>query len=97
MPDQPTSWIGYVSVPSVNKAVDKVRGAGGNVIIDYMRAGEMGAFGVCLDPQAAPFAVWESFAPPPAAKRVAKKAAKKKVVKKAAKKKVAKKAAKRRR
>ncbi len=84
MSNQPTAWLPYVQVDSVKKSLDKVRKAGGTVMVDHTEIGEMGAIGVFMDPHGAALGVWEMKAKPAAPKKSAKKAAK--PAKKAAKK-----------
>ncbi|MDP2343519.1 MAG: VOC family protein [Deltaproteobacteria bacterium] len=96
MADQPTGWLSYVQVASVQKTLDKAAAAGATVVVPYTPIGGMGAMGIFVDPAGASLGIWERAAPAKkAAKKSAKKAAKK-TAKKAAKpaKKVAKKAAK---
>jgi predicted enzyme related to lactoylglutathione lyase len=85
-PGAPNAWLSYVQVDSVKKTAAKAKKAGGNVLVEYMPIGDMGAIGVITDPSGATFGVWEMGKPAP-------KAAKKKTVKKAAAKKKAKKKA----
>jgi predicted enzyme related to lactoylglutathione lyase len=68
----PTSWVPYVEVDSVKKSIARAKKAGGNVLMDYMAIGDMGAVGVFADPGGAILGVWE------AAKKPAKKAKSKK-------------------
>lgn len=83
-PGAPSAWLSYVQVDSVKKTVAKAKKAGGNVLVEYMPIGDMGAIGVVTDPMGAAFGVWEMTVPAP-------RAAKKKATKKAAKKKPARK------
>jgi uncharacterized protein len=59
MSEAPTSWLGYVSVDSVRASIDRARGLGAQVVLDYMPVGDMGAMAVLLDPTGAPVALWE--------------------------------------
>lgn len=79
MPDAPTAWLPYVLVDDVKKTVAKARKAGANVVVEYQPVGEMGAFGIFIDPTGAALGVFEAWAAQPAkkgAKKGAKKAAK---------------------
>ena len=92
MPNQPTAWLPYVEVASVEKTIAKAAATGASVIVPFQAIGEtMGAIGIFIDPQGAALGVWEKGKPAPK-KAAKKKAAKKKAAKKkAAKKKAAKK------
>ena len=103
MPGAPNAWLQYIGVPSVKKAMAKVKKLGGKVVVPFMPVPGHGALGIFLDPTGASCAVWEAAAPAPkkaakkkaSKKRVAKKAgAKKKATRKPAKKKTAKRPAK---
>ena len=72
----PTSWLPYVEVDDVKKAIAKAKKAGAKIVLDYMPIGEMGAIGVFVDPGGASLGVWA------AAKKAPKKAAKKSKAKK---------------
>ncbi len=99
MAKAPSSWLGYNSVPSIKRALKKVVGRGGKVLMPETAIPNMGSFAVCADPQGAAFALWQMAAAPKKAakKRTAKKAAPKKAAKKRTAKKAApKKAAKKR-
>lgn len=98
MPEQPTAWMPYVSVKSVDAALAKVTANGGTTVQPRTPIGDMGAIAVFRDPTGGHIGLWEpgkAAAPPPkkaAPKTAAKKAAPKKAAKKpAAKKKPAKK------
>ena len=90
MPEQPTAWLPYITVPSVQKALDTATELGGGVIVPHTPIGEMGAIGVLRDPTGGAIGVWETAAKPQApAKKAAKPAAKKPAAKKPAAKKPA--------
>jgi predicted enzyme related to lactoylglutathione lyase len=92
MPEQPTAWMPYITVPSVTKSIETATGLGAQVTLGHTPIGDMGAIAVLRDPTGAAFGLYESSKPPPKAKAApkAKKAAKpaaKKPAKKPAKKK----------
>jgi predicted enzyme related to lactoylglutathione lyase len=82
MAQAPTAWLPYVTVDNVSATLDKAKNAGGQVVLDRMPIGEMGAIGIFVDPAGAALGVWET-AP---ARKAAKKKPAKKTAKKAAKK-----------
>lgn len=54
-PDQPVSqWLGYVSVPDVDRAVAQTKAAGGRVVDGPTDIGQVGRGAVVIDPQGAP-------------------------------------------
>ena len=75
MAKAPSSWLGYNSVPSIKRALKKVEGRGGKVLMPETTIPNMGSFAVCADPQGAAFALWQMAAAPK--KAAPKKAAKK--------------------
>ncbi|HTJ82455.1 MAG TPA: VOC family protein [Polyangiaceae bacterium] len=88
MPGQPTAWMPYVEVASVQKTVAKAKAAGATIYVPFQPIGDMGAIGVFADPTGAAIGVWEAAKKPAAKKAAPKKAAAKKAApKKAAKKK----------
>jgi predicted enzyme related to lactoylglutathione lyase len=77
-PGTPGAWLPYVEVDDVRKTIAKARKLGAQIRVDYMEIpGEMGAFGVFIDPMGAALGVWQP-APKPAPKKAARKAKKKK-------------------
>jgi len=74
-PEQPTAWLNYVEVASVKRTMAKAEKAGAKAVVAFQPVGEMGAFGVFIDPQGAALGLWERGKP---AKKAAKKKAKKK-------------------
>ncbi|MCA9619390.1 MAG: VOC family protein, partial [Myxococcales bacterium] len=75
MPGQPTAWTAYVQVTDVNEAIAKAEKAGAQIIVPYMKVGEMGCLGIFVDPQGATLGVWQSLQPPPVATKTGKKKA----------------------
>lgn len=49
----------YISVPSVVKAVEKVRKLGGKICVEKTAVPQMGYFAVCFDTEGNTFALWE--------------------------------------
>ncbi len=56
---QPSVWSTYMAVDDVNKTVEKVRSAGGSVIMDCMEV-PGGRVAFAADPTGAGFGMWES-------------------------------------
>ena len=84
----PEAWVGYVTVPSVKRALAKAKRRKAKIVEDYAKIPGMGAYAIITDPRGGYIGLWEN-APP--AKKKKKKAAKKKTAKrKTAKKKTAK-------
>ena len=73
MEGQPTAWLVYAEVKSVDETLAKVAELGGTVIQPRTPVGEMGWIGVFRDPQGGYFGLWESNAPPPAPEKPAAK------------------------
>jgi len=56
---QPTAWATYVSVDDADETADKVRAAGGGVIVEPMDVMDIGRMAVFSDPTGAVFGVWQ--------------------------------------
>jgi predicted enzyme related to lactoylglutathione lyase len=56
---QPTAWATYVSVADADETADKVKAAGGNVIVEPMDVMDIGRMAVFADPTGAVFGVWQ--------------------------------------
>ena len=85
MAEQPTAWLPYITVPSVQASLDAATKNGGAVVVPYMSIGDMGAIGVLRDPTGGHIGVWETAKKAAPAKKAAKPAAKKPAAKKPAK------------
>jgi uncharacterized protein len=57
---QPPSWLGYVAVDDVAKAVSTITGAGGKVYMPTTTLDNVGTFAVTADPTGGVFAPWKS-------------------------------------
>lgn len=55
----PAAWNTYVTVQSTDEAAQRVRDAGGNVVMEPFDVFEAGRMAVCSDPGGAAFMVWE--------------------------------------
>lgn len=75
-PGQPTAWMPYITVASVNKSIETATGLGAQVVMGHTPIGEMGAIAVLTDPTGGTFGLWEAGKPPPKAKAKAKPAKK---------------------
>jgi predicted enzyme related to lactoylglutathione lyase len=73
MPEEPTAWLHYVAVDSVEKTVGKARKLGANVMVDRTEIPGMGAFAILMDPAGAPVGVWEASRKRPARRKPAAK------------------------
>jgi len=51
---RPAAWLGYLSVPDLDRAVGKVGAAGGRVLVEPRPVGAFGRVAVVTDPQGAP-------------------------------------------
>ena len=56
---QPTAWTTYISVADADETAQKVKGAGGNVIVSPMDVMDLGRMAVFADPTGAVFGVWQ--------------------------------------
>jgi predicted enzyme related to lactoylglutathione lyase len=54
------AWRTYVWVDSADETADKVRAAGGSVLMGPAEAGDFGRMAMCADPGGASFALWEA-------------------------------------
>jgi len=80
-PSQPTAWLAYVGVKSLNKSMEKAKSLGAMPIIESQTVPNYGSFGIFADPTGAVIALWEPApraAQPALRKKAAKKTAKKK-------------------
>ncbi|HEY5147215.1 MAG TPA: hypothetical protein VII82_10630, partial [Polyangiaceae bacterium] len=75
MPDAPTTWLPYVQVVDVKKALAKAEKGGATIALPTTDIGKNGTIGIFVDPTGAMLGVWSKAKP---AKKTAKKAAKKK-------------------
>ena len=92
MPEQPTAWMPYITVSSVQATLASAAKLGGGTIVDYTPIGDMGAIAVLRDPTGAALGLWETASKPAPAKAAPKAksaAAKKPAAKKPAPKKPA--------
>ncbi|MFI5302415.1 MAG: VOC family protein [Polyangiales bacterium] len=60
MPGVPNFWCSYVSVDDVQKACDRAKAAGGQVVAGPMNAGDIGVMATVIDPQGACLALWRA-------------------------------------
>ena len=56
---QPTAWSTYVSVADAEETAEKVRAAGGTVMVDPMDVMDLGRMAFFVDPTGAVFGVWQ--------------------------------------
>lgn len=67
VPEQPTAWMPYITVASIQKILDSAATLGGDVVMGHTPIGDMGAIAVVRDPTGATIGLWET-AKKPAAK-----------------------------
>ena len=60
IPNAPSSWLSYVLVDDVNKALEKAKSLGGKVMKDKTDVMGMGSFGIITDPTGAMLGLWEA-------------------------------------
>ncbi len=60
----PPNWTGYIAVPNVDSYAEKVRDAGGSILVDPQDIPEVGRFAIAQDPHGAFFALFSSDYPP---------------------------------
>lgn len=58
-PGQPTAWATYVSVADADETADRVKAAGGGVIVEPMDVMDMGRMAVVADPTGAVLGIWQ--------------------------------------
>jgi hypothetical protein len=56
---QPTVWATYISVADADETADKVKAAGGSVLVEPMDVMDIGRMAVFADPTGAVFGVWQ--------------------------------------
>jgi uncharacterized protein len=56
---QPTAWATYVSVADAEETAQKVKAAGGNVLVEAMDVMDLGRMALFADPTGAVFGVWQ--------------------------------------
>jgi predicted enzyme related to lactoylglutathione lyase len=56
---QPTAWSTYVSVADADEAAEKVKAAGGSVMLEPMDVMDIGRMAFFADPSGAVFGVWQ--------------------------------------
>jgi uncharacterized protein len=59
-PSQPSVWLTYIASDDVEQTADKVRAAGGQVMMEPMDVGPFGRMILAVDPGGAVFGVWQS-------------------------------------
>jgi predicted enzyme related to lactoylglutathione lyase len=72
MPEAPVTWLPYVEVDSVKKALAKAEKNGAKVVLPTMDIGKNGIIGIFVDPAGATLGVWSKAKPAKKAKKAAK-------------------------
>jgi len=57
--DAPPNWLSYVCVTSADEAAAKAKKLGGHLMMDAFDVMDIGRMAMIIDPQVAPFAVWQ--------------------------------------
>ncbi len=57
---QPTAWSTYISVADADQTAEKVRAAGGSVVVEPMDVTDIGRMAFFADPTGAVFGVWQA-------------------------------------
>jgi uncharacterized protein len=57
---QPTAWSTYIATDDADESAARVRAAGGTVLVEPFDVLDQGRMAACLDPDGAPFSVWEA-------------------------------------
>ena len=73
MPGAPVTWLPYVEVDSVKKALAKAEKGGAKVVLPSMDIGKNGIIGIFADPAGALLGVWAKAKPAKKAKKAKKK------------------------
>jgi uncharacterized protein len=58
-PDAPTMWLTYLATDNADAAADRIKGAGGQIVMDPMDVMEHGRMVVAIDPAGASFGLWQ--------------------------------------
>ena len=56
---QPTVWMTYVSVADADETAEKVKSAGGSVMVEPMDVTDVGRMAIFADPTGAMFGIWQ--------------------------------------
>ena len=60
IPNAPSSWVAYVLVDDLKKAVEKAKALGGTVMKDETPVKDRGSFAIIEDPTGAMLGLWKS-------------------------------------
>src|SRR5512132_2567535 len=58
--DAPPNWLTYIAVESADSAAAKAKSLGGHVMMEPFDVMDLGRMAMIVDPQRAPFAVWQA-------------------------------------
>jgi predicted enzyme related to lactoylglutathione lyase len=59
-PDDPPRWTTYFATDDAAAGAQRIRAAGGRVVVEPMEVGPMGTMVIALDPQGNPFGLWQA-------------------------------------
>ena len=58
--DAPPNWLSYVAVANADEAAAKAASLGGHLMMEPFNVMDLGRMAMIVDPQGAPFAIWEA-------------------------------------
>lgn len=59
-PDAPTAWVTYLATEDAGKCAAKVKGAGGQLLMDPMDVMDAGRMAIAMDTTGAAFGIWQA-------------------------------------
>ena len=59
-PETPTMWMTYLATSDANVTVTRIKGAGGQIIMEAMDITDVGRMAVAADPAGAVFGIWQA-------------------------------------
>ncbi len=59
-PEQPTVWTTYIATDDADATADKIKKAGGQVLMDPFDVMDVGRMAIAFDPGGAAFGIWQS-------------------------------------
>lgn len=59
-PNMPSMWTTYIAADEVNGCIDRIRSAGGQVLVEPFDVMDYGRMAIAADPAGAAFGIWQS-------------------------------------
>src|SRR5438132_3145394 len=59
-PEAPTMWVTYLATSDADATAAKIKGAGGQLVMEPMDVMDVGRMAVAVDPAGAVFGVWQA-------------------------------------